>query len=290
MDNSGCTSLLTQNSHWHPGYSKFSTVSTPQANQIDDAAEDLQEFDEEDEFLADENDEISSTASSESDLSNESSSAHSDIHDTLHNQEPFHNTKQGSNQPQSREKLNSLLCPIFFTGEKDVVLFERLCPGNTSRHISDHDAVCCRDALSQNIPPGMTLLRRIERLNMTQQIPELGILVVGNQAGRVGLFQLTYRPDEQRYGFKIETILPLLTQEKHGMRPEAPLLGMAVGPMQGCGEEAHSPSQLEGKWDPRARRRNVAEEGRRYRLLLMYYDHTVLAYEISRNSNGILLF
>ena len=94
---------------------------------------------------------------------------------------------------------------------------------------------------------------------------------------------MTYWPEAQRHGFKVEAILPTLSQEKQGMRPEVPLLGMAVSPVQGQGMKAYSPSMTEAE-----DRRTPRGEGR-YRLLMMYYDHTILSYEISSGSDGLLL-
>ena len=155
--------------------------------------------------------------------------------------------------------------------------------GNTSGPSGDSApvrAVLCSNALQQKLPPGIQHLRRIERLNMIHQIPELGVVVIGNQIGRVGLLTLTtWRPTEKgrrklsrvpdvkvHAGFKISAILPRQSQEGRNMRPETPLLGMAVSPIQGHG---------------------TTNAGlRRYRLLMTYYDHTILSYEILRESPG----
>ena len=63
-------------------------------------------------------------------------------------------------------------------------------------------------------------------------------------------------------------------------RKAQPLLGMAVGPIQGqeheldeVGNTLVSPS-IHGP----------LRSSRRYRLLLTYLDHTILSYEISRSS------
>ena len=284
MNNSDCASLVMENSQWHPGFSSFSTAPMPPAIHQNNAIEDPQDLDQEDVLPADESDEIRSNANSESELSDKSTSIDLDIHVDTGGEGSETTQENISSEPQIGP--SSLLCTLFSTSEKDILLIERLYP--RSEDTPRSNLVICKDALSQNIPPGLTALKRIERLNMIQQIPELGIVVVGNQAGRVGLLTLTFQLGEQRYGFKIETVLPQLSQEKQGMRPNVPLLGMAVSPIQGCGGEAYSPSRMEMKWDWKTRSGNIAEG--RYRLLLMYYDHTILAYEISRRSDGMLLF
>lgn len=62
--------------------------------------------------------------------------------------------------------------------------------------------------------------------------------------------------------FRLDLILPGKKQEDEGMKPNLPLFGLAVGPLQtkkGIGRA--------GSW----------------RLVLHYYDHTVLSYELSRD-------
>lgn len=115
---------------------------------------------------------------------------------------------------------------------------------------------------------------------MIHQIPELGAVAVGNQIGRVALLTLTKWPaieedrgkipvsaDIEDYAaFKISAILPLQSQVDGNLRPEEPLLGMAIGPIQGqC---------------------NSGGELKRYRLFMTYHDHTILSYEISREVPG----
>ncbi len=83
-------------------------------------------------------------------------------------------------------------------------------------------------------------------------------------------------------GFRVDWLLPLKSQEDKGQRPESPLLGMAVGPIQGremtpADEEVGSGGGGAGeKW-------RAVESSRRYRLMMVYYDHTVLSYEIWRD-------
>ena len=123
---------------------------------------------------------------------------------------------------------------------------------------------------------------------MVLQVPELALVVLGNQAGRVALLTMTVMEGRRRSGkggggFRVEWLLPLKPQEEKGMRPESPLLGIAVGPVQGRelnGDE--SPPRAYGgkeKW-------RAVERSRRYRLLMTYYDLTILSYEIWRDADG----
>lgn len=118
---------------------------------------------------------------------------------------------------------------------------------------------------------------------MIHQIPSLGIVAIASQVGRVALLTMTKLKSHSEHkasllGFRVEHILPFQSQEDRGERPEVPLLGMAVGPMQGhgLGDEHIGVSGINGAGD------NNEGVDRRYRLLMIYYDHTVLSYEIGR--------
>lgn len=90
--------------------------------------------------------------------------------------------------------------------------------------------------------------------------------------------------DRWIYGMKIVAILPFPGQERAGFRPLAALHGVAVGPMQGgLGRDGVSAS-ASASADAGA---GAVEEGdERWRLLLMFQDHSVLAYEIGRKGDG----
>ena len=144
--------------------------------------------------------------------------------------------------------------------------------------------VICRKAIQQAIPPILRHLQQIERLNMVLQIPELGIVAVGNQAGRVGLLTMTRWQHCIESGFKIEFILPFHSQEGQGFRPERPLLGIAVGPIQGHETKPDKGSALEATDATATGPGIAARSSRRFRLMMLYNDHTLLSYEISRES------
>jgi hypothetical protein len=63
--------------------------------------------------------------------------------------------------------------------------------------------------------------------------------------------------------FRLDMILPRKKEEEEGLRPNLPLYGLAVAPLQASSGRA--------------------SRGRRWRLILHYYDHTVLSYELSRD-------
>lgn len=85
-----------------------------------------------------------------------------------------------------------------------------------------------------NTQPGAEM-QFMDRLNMIQKIPELGILLVATQAGRAAVCSLTRQDD--LLGFRVDWVLPTKKQERSGRRPHlCALIGMAVAPIQGRGK------------------------------------------------------
>ncbi|KAI1468904.1 uncharacterized protein F4812DRAFT_425130 [Daldinia caldariorum] len=128
--------------------------------------------------------------------------------------------------------------------------------------------------ISQSRPPNAVIpAMRVshERLANLIHVPELSLVVAGSLCGRVALVTLTRPPKGFPFkrGFKVEAILPLKRDEDNEVRPICPLLGVAVGPVPFSGN-------VERASGPVGRRR--------YRVMLQYYDLTILSYEISRNS------
>lgn len=170
------------------------------------------------------------------------------------------------------------------TSENDICLYRDIrCVASTN--VPEYTRVVSQQALHQKLPPGLYQLGHIERLNMIAQIPELGIVIIGNQVGRVGILTATRWQASQQSGYTIDCIVPFKSQEEQGLRPQKALMGMAVGPLQGHEYQpdpgmTQAPSQDAG---PAGRPLSLGPS-RRFRLLLMYCDHTVLSYEISRQS------
>ena len=173
-------------------------------------------------------------------------------------------------------------CNVFVTLDNDLLF--------TSVEPKDHSMVWCRDGIRQQYEPShcskLMVMQRFERMNMIHQIPELGIVIIGSQVGRVAILTMTYYADKKRYGFKIEAIVPYKSQEDQNLRVLELLLGIAVSPIQGCQPKAYSPSSSSSNIPL-----NRAVQQRRYRLLLYYYDHTILSYEIAHSEDdGLLIF
>ncbi|KAF8471907.1 hypothetical protein BDZ91DRAFT_481471 [Kalaharituber pfeilii] len=156
-----------------------------------------------------------------------------------------------------------------------------------------------------------TFLRSIDRLNMVCVIPELSMVVAASQKGTAAIFRLTQSDEE--YMMRIDGILPPEARERprntndedlHA-RPCSPLLGLAVGPIQGrefgrsrsnseddfagkLGSDGEDEDEAKiqvkrdiGMW--RRRKRGIwrgVEKRRRYRMMMVYMDGTILSYEL----------
>lgn len=130
----------------------------------------------------------------------------------------------------------------------------------------------CRRVLKQTLPNAVGHLAHFERLILHFLIVELSLVIVGSQIGRVALVSLT-RPEDSfsNHGpitmFRVDRILPTKQHEDAAMRPHVPLLGIAVSPLQG----------------------QQMKERKRWRLIMHYYDHSILSYEIGREGGELLV-
>lgn len=192
--------------------------------------------------------------------------------------------KNRNTQEQDRDALEELgsRCCILRTYEEDIEM----------RGINPEDgaAVFCKDPISWNYPHH-PLLQHAERLNMVIHVPELSLVVIGSAIGRVILLTPTRSRHELegdsfmlKQGFRIDWVLPTLSDERAGRRPPRGLYGVAVGPMQ---EGSASGCLLRPEGAPAP-----SPASKRYRLMLHYRDHSILSYEISRDEKNehILIF
>ncbi|KAL8936550.1 MAG: hypothetical protein Q9216_004872 [Gyalolechia sp. 2 TL-2023] len=195
--------------------------------------------------------------------------------------------------PRSKAESTTLPFYIFHTTRSDMRLLHSIQPSRNG--FGSSKEVICRSPLHQYLRPEDSWLHRLERLNMVLQAPELGVVVVGDQTGRVALLTMTRsqanRDDTEHdeVGFRLERFLPLMSQEDANQRPKTELLGVALGPISsrllkradalGDDDDGYGYSHRWEAW-------RTFEGSRRYRLILYYRDHTVLSYEIGRPSKG----
>jgi CRT10 len=113
---------------------------------------------------------------------------------------------------------------------------------------SDELSIYCSEPLGFQWPMYYGTHPAIDRLNLTQYLPELGIVVIGTQIGRVAVCSLTTKGSNGPFGLRVDWILPFASQERNHERPLTHLLGMAIGPVQGH-QLSRSPSVFEDNED-----------------------------------------
>jgi len=174
-----------------------------------------------------------------------------------------------------------LPCPILHTSIRNVYLLQpsrqRLSPDQPFMP----PMVGMAAPLKQSIQIEYRALNMFDRLSMHAYIPALGVVVLASQKGRAIVLSLARVPQSMKYPegidpslgqktnytLRAECILPFESQEKAGQRPFSPLHGIAVGPIQGT--------------------ENVKNGGKkRWRLIMMYQDHSILSYELQRAKGG----
>lgn len=126
---------------------------------------------------------------------------------------------------QALPKSKGLQIPALHLSASHLRLFDANCPQQAS--------IYCSELLSFQWPMYHATHPAIDRLNLTQYIPELGIVVVATQIGRVAVCSLTRKGSKGPFGLRVDWILPFESQEKSHERPLTHLLGIAVGPVQG---------------------------------------------------------
>jgi len=167
-----------------------------------------------------------------------------------------------------------LPCPILHASIRNIYLMQ---PSNQKQGGGPFSPpfIGVAAPLKQKVQAGYAGLTRMDRLNMHAYIPSIGVVVLASQKGRAIVLSLSKVPTNVRYpsemevlgcktnyAMRVECILPYESQEKAGQRPFSPLHGIATGPIQGS---------------------ERGEEGKkRWRLMMMYQDHSVLSYKIRR--------
>lgn len=118
----------------------------------------------------------------------------------------------------------------------------------------------------------------------TTQIPELGVFVIASPNGRAGIFSLTKATQSSKarpqYSFHLEHVLPFANDDKNKIWDVegARLIGVAAGPVQGMLDESSEDSE-----DETSAAAHIEKPGnRRWRLMMYFTDHTVLAFELGK--------
>lgn len=146
-----------------------------------------------------------------------------------------------------------------------------------------HPAIHTSNPLHQPVPPAWSAaLTQLDRMNMNLQIPELGLIIAGSPKGRVAILSLhqcwpnpfvsgtdamTMGKGWPVFTQRVDVVLPTKEQEERGERPSMPLVGVAAGPILGVDDDGKGAVE------------------RRWRLMLLYQDETVMSYELWRDSH-----
>lgn len=137
--------------------------------------------------------------------------------------------------------------------------------------------VVCRSPVHSRFPSASQhSLANIDRLNLCHVIPDLSLVVAASQKGRIAIFRLTRVGDV--FAMRLDNVLP---RDGEPGQPSASLLGVALGPVQGR-EIGTSTRSRRGGW------RGV-ERRRRYRLMCVFVDGTVVSYELGREKTNALV-
>lgn len=165
--------------------------------------------------------------------------------------------------------------PLVLCNPHAVHLFQSL--DLSQRGPGECPVIYMSDPLEQHCREDLAFhLAQRDRLNLTVQIPELGVVLIGSAKGRVAVLTLHQLDDgvtqglhtqPKLYTMKLAATLPLSDEETSNQRPIAALVGIAAAPMRGH-ERGAGP---------------ILKESRYWRIMLTYRDLTVLSYEVTRD-------
>ncbi|CAD0113076.1 unnamed protein product, partial [Aureobasidium uvarum] len=195
--------------------------------------------------------------------------------------------RPGARFKRGESMCGDLPCPILQLSFKDIYLYQ---PATSSKAWDHLPIPSTRRLFQQEVPiPFDSGSTKFGRINMYAQIPSLGVVIIATQQGRVAILSLTQtvtrmldyekvevnqtplerpRMEKRVYGYRVDHILPLASQEEAGHRPKAGIHGIAVGPIQGT--------------------EHLEDDLKRWRLLVHYQDLSILAYEIGKPSRDQL--
>jgi hypothetical protein len=167
--------------------------------------------------------------------------------------------------------------PIFYQSNKAIFLVDWIKKGlNTLSPDTRNVFTGIRNPIGQRISPKdleFAHLHHHDLMKLSITIPELGVVIAGSPVGCVAVLALTRSRlllptgvEKSIHSFRLEHILPSVSQETDGKRPNAILSGIAASPVQGYGLMS----------DPVV--------PKRWRLVLYYWDHSILTYMLKRDT------
>lgn len=174
--------------------------------------------------------------------------------------------------------------PFLILNPRNISLFQSSLSMSSGASGPRYPTIWMEDPLKQEISEGWrNQFRGMDLVKLLVQVPDLGILLVGNLAGRVAVFSLHQlhpnpfheNPHRPVYTMRLDHILPRESQEHRGERPRSVLIGLAASPIQGHAD-TRSPEGERGACG------GGVNASRRWRVLMLYNDQTMLSYELTR--------
>ena len=175
--------------------------------------------------------------------------------------------------------------PVLIFNPRAVHLFQSTLSMHREFAGPRHPTVFLNDPLEQDMHSAWRVrVDRHDRMNLTVQIPELGVILAGSPKGRVAVFSLhelhpnpfAREPATPIRTMRLEHILPRQSQEHRNERPSSTLIGVAASPLQGHAKSPQRPGEAASVQAP--------STARKWRILLLYRDQGLLSYEIRRRS------
>lgn len=114
--------------------------------------------------------------------------------------------------------------PILHFSATDISLLES--------PFSKYLTVVCGGPPRQHATRPIYSIHSYDRFNMVKYLPERGIVIAATQKDRAAVISLAQVPNGG-LALRVNWMLSLASQEQHRERPFMPLLGLAVGPIQG---------------------------------------------------------
>ncbi|KAF3003098.1 hypothetical protein E8E13_008058 [Curvularia kusanoi] len=192
-------------------------------------------------------------------------------------------------QPPDQEAttIAKMISPLLIVTKEDVHLYQR--PLDYVGDHSDH-IITLRHPLHPEDcqKPFPSIPGSHDRHCYTTQIPELGVFIIASPNGRAGVFSLNRAPDHSpgrpQFGFQLENILPFANSDDSKIWDVegARLIGVAAGPVQGMLDKEETSGEQEDRSNPFEKNPG----SRRWRVMMYYTDHTVLAFELGKRREG----
>ncbi|KAF2626996.1 hypothetical protein BU25DRAFT_411100 [Macroventuria anomochaeta] len=180
-------------------------------------------------------------------------------------------------------RQSQITSPLLIVTKEDIYLYQR-----PLDYVGDHSdpIVTIRRPLhpSEREKPFPFIPGSHDRHCYTTHIPELGVFIIASPNGRAGIFALTRTNSKNQarplYSFHLEYVLPFVNDDENKVWDVegARLIGVAAGPVQCMLDRS---DELNDD-DEDVVREDTKLGTRRWRVMMYFTDHTVLAFELGK--------